>query len=453
MRLYLIRLIFSACICLSCSAAFAQTRYQITEIPDEVPAQYLTRDGQILGLDRTSGNAVLWNAESGITTIPAPHGNKWSSVAASPGGRFLGAAFTPDYNTEVYYEGQLGSDLSPVSWPTSLTGVGSQGGTSAGIIAGGTICWGPCPPEVRPPSYVPQPPRYLANAINDDGVISGSVYIDRNSGPVIQLGLGDVYAFRLYPNGQIDMMEGLEAASINSRGDALLKPVFKLGSQPLPLLCGAEDNTLLWTFEGQLLTPDPLSGYTKLVRPVLDNRGEIAGTATNEGQNLLTGNPASGNVQGFLWTPGSGTIALDLLPRFISSIVHGLNNTGSAVGEAINANTVSGTCGGPITIFDPTQPAPTRPSTAAVIWGHDGHVVDLNTVIKKKYEQHVSAVELLTGAFAINDAGQILAAGVDKSGGIHHYLLSPRPDKGSGAGDRHRHEDHDDSTDREDRER
>lgn len=438
MRLYLIRLIFSACICLSCSAAFAQTRYQVTEIPDEVPAQYLIRNGQILGIEWTSGNAVLWSAESGITTIPAPDGYKWLTVAVSPGGRFLGTAFAPDYN-KVYYEGQLGSTLSPVSWPTSLPSVGSQGGTSD-VGAGLTICSGPCPPEVRPPSYVPRPPQYSANAINDDGMISGSVYIDRNRGSVIQLGLGDRYAFRLFPNGQIDVMKdtGLQAVSVNSRGDAVVTPVF-LFSMP----CGVTGNTLLWTAGGELLTPDPLPGYAGLVNPILNDQGEIVRTAISD-------NLASGNMQGLLWTPGSGTIALDQLPRFTSSIVHGLNNTGCAVGEATNT---AWACGGSISIFAPSQPSTKRPSSAAIIWGHDGHVVDLNTVIKKKYEQHASAVASLTGALAINDAGQILAVGVDESGNMHHYLLSPRLDRGSGADERLRHEDHDDSTDREDGER
>jgi hypothetical protein len=437
MRLYLVRLILSVyIICLSSSAAFAETRYQVTEIPDAVPAQYLTRDGHVLGLDWTSGDAVLWSDESDIATIQAQNGYKWSRVVVSPGGRFLGAAYTDDH-AEVYFEGQLGSYLSPVQWPPSLPIAGSQGGTSAGGAAGGiTICSGPCPPDIPPsPPYVPSPPRYFASAINDEGVIAGFVSIDRNSGHVLQS--PEIDAFRLHPNGQIDVMNGLQAVSINSRGDALVKSMF-LGA------CGPADNKFLWTAGGELLSPDLLPGYAGLVRPILNDLGGIAGTATDEDLKSIFGNPASGNVQGFRWTLETGTVALDLLPGFTSSIVHGLNNIGSAVGEATNTNSVCG----PITIFDPATI-----STVAVIWGHDGHVVDLNTVVKEKHEHDASGVASLTDASAINDAGQILAFGVDKSGKPHNYLLSPRRDPDSGRDKRLQHGGRSDAIHNEDDER
>ncbi len=90
-------------------------------------------------------------------------------------------------------------------------------------------------------------------------------------------------------------------------GDALVTPAFVLA-------CGHSDNnTIIWTAEDQMLSPDSLPGYANLVRPILNSMREIAGTAANEGS---LGSAPSGNVQGFRWTPVGGTIALDLLPGF-----------------------------------------------------------------------------------------------------------------------------------------
>lgn len=429
MSVYSSRVIFSVClIWLSCSVAFADTRFQVTEIPDEVPAQLLTSDGHVLGLDSRSGKAVFWSSETGITPIPAPDGYQWSRLMVSPGGRFLGAAFTPDNTVEVYFEGQLGSSFTPVSWPASLPTVSAQGGAStAGAI---TVCNGPCPPDIPPPfPDVPLPPRFFPNTINDEGVIAGSVAVERSSVYVIRP--FDQYAFRLHPNGQIDLIKGLQALSINGRGDALVKPI-----PALPAFCATAHDTMLWTADGQLLSPDLLPGYENFSLPLLNNLGEIAGTATNEGQNPPTGNPSSGNVQGFRWTPGYGTIALDLLPGFTSGIVNDLNIIGSAVGEATNINSVCGA----IAILDPAAV-----STVAVMWNRDGHVVDLNSAIKHKHKHHAPDFALLVSAGAINDAGQILALGRDRSGNTHNYLLSPEQERDSGADERYRHGDHDDS--------
>ncbi len=97
-----------------------------------------------------------------------------------------------------------------------------------------------------------------------------------------------------------------------------------------------------------------------------------------------------------------------------SGIVNGFNNMGIAVGEATNSNPVCG-----LSILDPVDV-----STAPVIWGPDGRVVDLNTIIIKRQEHYSSSISSLASALAINDYGQILTAGVDRMGKFHEYLLS-----------------------------
>lgn len=413
MRLFASFLLSACIVCMSWSGAFAKNLYQVTQIPDDVHSQYLTRDGQVLGFEATSGSAVFWSAESGVVSIPAPDGYKWSGVFVSPGGRFLGTAITTD-NQVLYLQGQLGSNLSPVSFPTGIPGIGSEQGILAeglgdGIIGDPGVC-----PSDNPgdciiactddcPGNVPLPPQFVATAINDDGVIAGSVFIDRQN----------MIPMRLYPNGKLELMDvnsnanidplavgGLRATWINRRGDALITST--------SISC-EYSSPFLWTSDGEVLNPAPLSGYEYLVDPVLNDLGEIAGTATKSIFDV---------VQGFLWKPGYGTVPLELLPGFTSAFVKGLNNHGIAVGQALN---VTGSCNlftGPLF---PPQPLPT-----AVIWQRGGHVIELNTVIKNKRKHHDPSVGSLTNAFVINDAGQILAYGIDKSGAMHYYLLTPK---------------------------
>jgi hypothetical protein len=434
MRYYIAWLLLTMYICLDGSVAFAQMRYHVIEIPDEVPAQLLMRDGQILGLDWSSGNAVLWSSESGVTSFPAPDGSKWIRVIVSPGGRFLGDALKPD-NSSAYYVGQLGKNLSSVKWPASLPNVLSQASSSE-VSDNLTICIGTCIPILRPPICVPRPPLFSANAINDDGVIAGVVSFDKRNGCDLVLRPAENHAFRLYPNEQIDMLNdnNMQAMSVNSRGDALINST----SSIFPICA---NNTKLWTVDGQLLSHDPTPGYKNFALQVLNDKGEIAGTASNEGNETTSNDPASVHLQGFRWSNEKGMIALDMLPRFTNGIVHGLNNDGIVVGEASNTNSLCG----PISIFDPTHV-----STVAVMWKRNGHVVDLNTVIENTHKYHLSSVASLRNSLAINDGGQILAFGIDSNGNSHNYLLSPIRKLHSDADERHRHGGNDDSTRDED---
>jgi len=117
-------------------------------------------------------------------------------------------------------------------------------------------------------------------------------------------------------------------------------------------------------------------------------------------------------VRAFLWTRTAGIQELASLPSGSYSEAFGINNRGQIVGQ-------SGSSLG----------------TRAVLWS-DGSVVDLNDLVPD-----LPVGTILTGAFSINDNGQIVAFGVSNpnlnknrqarmddhlhSGATHVYLLTP----------------------------
>lgn len=119
-------------------------------------------------------------------------------------------------------------------------------------------------------------------------------------------------------------------------------------------------------------------------------------------------------VRAFLWTSSGGMQALPSLPSGAYSEAFGVNSLGQVVGQ-------SGSSLG----------------TRAVLWS-GGSVVDLNNLVPD-----LPVGTILTGAFSINDQGQIIAFGVSNpnlnknheakmddhlhSGPTHVYLLTPSP--------------------------
>jgi probable HAF family extracellular repeat protein len=117
-------------------------------------------------------------------------------------------------------------------------------------------------------------------------------------------------------------------------------------------------------------------------------------------------------VRAFLWTHNAGIQELASFPSGSYSEAFGINNRGQIVGQ-------SGSSLG----------------TRAVLWS-DGSVVDLNDLVPD-----LPVGTILTGAFSINDDGQIVAFGVSNprlnknrqarmddhlhSGPTHVYLLTP----------------------------
>lgn len=101
----------------------------------------------------------------------------------------------------------------------------------------------------------------------------------------------------------------------------------------------------------------------------------------------------SGGVRAFVWTANSGMQTLNALAGGTYSEAMWVNNAGQIVG-------VSGSSLG----------------TRAVMWKPDGSVVDLNDVVG-------NPLIVLTGAFAVNDSGQIAAYGVLQPGTGPHQQV------------------------------
>lgn len=395
-----LQIISSVFACLFCTIALGKTHYTISALPDQIASwQFLTNDGRVLGLDSTTGNAVLWNADTGALLLQPPVGAKWSTVSVSPGGRFLGIA---DYLTA--YQGMLDTELSPVSWPTKLPANLTAGGNSTGGITSGgaTLCIGACSPSIGYyPPYVPQPPRYHATAINDAGTLVGMVSIDRgNARGIMPL---ELHAMRLSADG---VMEATQAAlrpiAINTQGDALLSPVILFG-----LNAAVTPAITLWTADGQFLSIDPPPDYPSFTGGfALNDFGQVAGTALNASSTTQGMSP----VRGFVWTPGKGSIVLGEVAGFPYVSIHAMNNSRQVVGSASNTLCTM------LCILNVG-------STHAVLWTPKGVAIDLNEAINLRH--NASGVKSLWGAQAINDAGQSLATGEGVDGVPHTYLLSP----------------------------
>jgi probable HAF family extracellular repeat protein len=132
----------------------------------------------------------------------------------------------------------------------------------------------------------------------------------------------------------------------------------------------------------------------------------------NDHGNVVGSSEGMQGVRAFLWTPNAGIQELDSLPSGSYSEAFGINNRGQIVGQ-------SGSSLG----------------TRAVLWSN-GSVVDLNDLVPD-----LPVGTILTGAFSINDDGQIVAFGVHNpslnknrqarmddhlhSGPTHVYLLTP----------------------------
>ena len=392
---------------LSCAVVQARGYYHVTQLPDTAQAQNLTQDGHVLGFDSISGIATLWDSKTGITGIPAPDGKKWSRLVISPGGRLLGELTDLGY-TPSYLQGLLGTPLQPVVWPEFAPPAPSSGGSSGNI----SICNGAfdlCSVlDFQAPPIPPSPPIYYARVINDGGTIAGRILSGQIPGNT--LGLSTWYAMRYGINGHIEVLPDPfnEALSINNRGDVLVGPAFNLW--------GLAGKVTLWMNDGQQYSPDLLPGFSifSVNQIRLNDLGQIAGTMTNQETSPATNSTAESIFHSYLWTPGYGTMALEQLAGYKNSFVLGLNNDGISVGLASNYGLA---CCIWSTLVD---------YNSAVVWQPDGRVVDLNTVLDKKHLQRNTDLAWLTDAIAINDAGQILASGIDNSGAFHTYLLQPR---------------------------
>lgn len=160
-------------------------------------------------------------------------------------------------------------------------------------------------------------------------------------------------------------------------------------------------HAFLWTDGSGMTDMSVLPGDSSSRANHINDQGNVVGSS--EGMQ---------GVRAFLWTRAGGIQELASLPSGSYSEAFAINNRGQIVGQ-------SGSSLG----------------TRAVVW-RDGSVMDLNDLVPD-----LPVGTILTGAFSINDDGQIVAFGVSNrslnknrqarmddhlhSGPTHVYLLTP----------------------------
>jgi len=123
------------------------------------------------------------------------------------------------------------------------------------------------------------------------------------------------------------------------------------------------------------------------------------------------------NAHGFLFTlDPNGTVisrvTLDALPGSSFSVPYSINNAGQVVGAAY--------VGAGFRYYDPSGQQSSRPARA-LLWDGLHRLHDLNSVIPS------GSGWVLTEAWAINNAGQIVGTGINPSGQTHAFLVAPMP--------------------------
>lgn len=139
-------------------------------------------------------------------------------------------------------------------------------------------------------------------------------------------------------------------------------------------------HAFVWT-NGNMQDLGALPGDTSSRADFINDAGLVVGAS--EG---------SGGVRGFVWSQQTGMQPLASL-------------SGSSYGEAFGIN-----AGGQIVGEEGSSLG-----TRAVLWNSSGSIVDLNEVVSG-----LPAQVVLTGAFGINDKGQIVAFGVNIPNGNRH---------------------------------
>jgi probable HAF family extracellular repeat protein len=139
-------------------------------------------------------------------------------------------------------------------------------------------------------------------------------------------------------------------------------------------------HAFLWQ-NGAMQDLGVLSGDTSSRADHINDSGMVVGAS--EG---------SGGVRAFLWTSAGGMQSIGSLSGSIYSEAFAVNNLGQVVGQS-------------------TSPLGNR----AFLWTSQGGLVDLNEVVT-----NLPGDTILTGAFSINDKGQIVAFGLKNPNVSHH---------------------------------
>jgi uncharacterized membrane protein len=199
--------------------------------------------------------------------------------------------------------------------------------------------------------------------------------IQRVLSPLVSKGDTVAYAFTINDHGQTVGASGMCATT---------------GLPPFAINFTVATHAVMWDRDGSITDVGSLGGAANIASSI-NNAGEVVGSAQS---------PDDGTVHTFRWTRQTGIQDYGASPGAMATFpgcCHTINDSGQIIGTAIFPN------------FD----------TRALLW-QGKEPKDLNSFV-----QGPSPFVQLTGAFSINDAGQIACQGVTGTGELHACLAIP----------------------------
>jgi probable HAF family extracellular repeat protein len=200
--------------------------------------------------------------------------------------------------------------------------------------------------------------------------------IERVLSPLVSKGDTVAYAFTINDNGQAVGASGLCSTT---------------GLPPFAINSTTATHAVLWERDGSVVDLGSLGGAANIASSV-NNRGEVVGTAQSP----------DGTVHAFLWTRRTGMLDYGAFPGAVATVsgcCHTLNDQGEIVGFSVE---------------------PGNPYGGRALVRQDGQPKDLNDFVRRP-----GRFVRLIGAYAINDAGDIVCGGVTRSGEVHACLATP----------------------------
>jgi len=170
------------------------------------------------------------------------------------------------------------------------------------------------------------------------------------------------------------------------------------GLPPVAINNTVATHAVLWESDGSITDLGNLGGAANIASSI-NNHGEVVGTAQS---------PKDGTIHTFLWTRRTGMLDYGAFPGAVASIAgccHTINDKGEIVGFSI----------------EPDNPYFGR----ALLW-QGTEPKDLNDFVSDP-----GPFVHLTGAFSINDSGEIVCQGVTSNGEVHACLAVPTRNPGS----------------------
>jgi len=164
------------------------------------------------------------------------------------------------------------------------------------------------------------------------------------------------------------------------------------GLPPAAISSSSATHAVLWELDGSVTDLGSLGGAQNIASSI-NNLGEVVGTAQS---------PKDGTVHTFRWTRRTGILDYGAFPGAVATVAgccHTINDTGEIVGFTV----------------EPTNPYFGR----AIIW-QGTQPKDLNAFVRD-----AGPFVQLTGAFSINDFGEIVCQGITSAGELHACLAVP----------------------------